>query len=143
MWLNRIATPQKISSNIKKYRTVFLKYWRVVNDKHFSRKTRMMHQTTFSLHTIPVQLAYRILDQVDDKTLFMSCPGVCQRLNAILGTYKPYLVTFHFFIVISFLSTPFWLVLLMIFLSIVDTGPTGLPVEALKSVGFWHIFYRF
>jgi hypothetical protein len=56
----------------------------------------MSHQTTLSLHTLPVQLVYRVLDHVDEKTIFMSCYGVCQRLNAIIDTYKPYQVSFHF-----------------------------------------------
>jgi hypothetical protein len=55
----------------------------------------MSHQTNVSLHTLPVQLVYCILDNVSGKTLFMSCYGVCRRLNDIMDTYKPYKVIFH------------------------------------------------
>ncbi|CAF4012030.1 unnamed protein product, partial [Rotaria sp. Silwood1] len=46
-----------------------------------------------SLHTLPVELIYRILDQFDDvSTIFWSLEGVCQRLNTILSTYQRYKV---------------------------------------------------
>lgn len=55
-------------------------------------------QMIMSLHTLPVDLVYRILDIVNEETLFMSCFGVCKRLNHILNTYPPYQVVFHFII---------------------------------------------
>jgi hypothetical protein len=60
----------------------------------FHNKKLMAHQTNLSLHTIPVQLVYQILDHIDNETLFKSCYGVCQRLNAIMDTYQPYQVIF-------------------------------------------------
>lgn len=47
----------------------------------------------YSLHILPIELVYRILDNVDNKTLFISCHGVCKRLNDILNTYHPYQVS--------------------------------------------------
>lgn len=49
-----------------------------------------------SLHTLPIELVYRILDNLNDKALFLSCYGVCQRLNDIIDTYRRYQVLFHF-----------------------------------------------
>ncbi len=47
-----------------------------------------------SLHTLPVELVYRILDNLDDLTLFVACRNVCTRLNAITETYHRYQVIF-------------------------------------------------
>jgi len=49
-----------------------------------------------SLHTLPVELVYRIFDNLDRKTLFLSCRGVCARLNDITDAYHRYQVIFHF-----------------------------------------------
>jgi hypothetical protein len=43
-----------------------------------------------SLHTLPVELVYRILDNLDQLTIFLSMGGVCARLNAIIDNYHPY-----------------------------------------------------
>ncbi len=47
-----------------------------------------------SLHTLPVELVYRILDNLNKKTIFLSLSNVCTRLNAIINTYHPYQVNF-------------------------------------------------
>ena len=151
---------------------ILLSYWRIVYDTHFPRQTVMSQQTKFSLHTLPVQLVYRILDNFDNKTLFMSCYGVCQRLNDIMDTYKPYQVIFHlisssvvryilFFktksiILVSFLGYSFeetgfiWKYLIFdcilrinTFYRILGTEPAGFPVEALKPVEVCRLFNRF
>ena len=44
------------------------------------------------LHTLPVELVYEILDQLDPLTIFFSCRNVCARLNAITDTYARYQV---------------------------------------------------
>jgi hypothetical protein len=68
-----------------------------VKRTRISKQTPAMStQMTLSLHTLPVELVYRILDNLDDKTIFMSCSNVCARLNAITGTYHRYQVTFDF-----------------------------------------------
>ena len=46
----------------------------------------------FSLHTLPVELVYRILDNLDNKTIFWSCQSVCTRLDDIINSYRPYQV---------------------------------------------------
>jgi hypothetical protein len=45
-----------------------------------------------SLHTLPVELVYRILDHLADESLFLSCGNVCRRLNDIIDTYHRYQV---------------------------------------------------
>lgn len=50
----------------------------------------------FSLHTLPVDLVYRILDHLDTETIFCALRNVCQRLNSITDTYRPYQVRFYF-----------------------------------------------
>ena len=52
-----------------------------------------------SLHTLPVELVYRILDNLDDITIVLSCRNVCVRLNAITDAYHRYQVLFHFIII--------------------------------------------
>ena len=49
-----------------------------------------------SLHTLPVELVFRILDNLDVLTIFWSLQSVCQRLNTILSVYHPYKVCLHF-----------------------------------------------
>ena len=48
-----------------------------------------------SLHTLPVHMVYRILDELDDKALFLSVQNVCQRLNTIINSYRRYQVHFN------------------------------------------------
>jgi len=81
----------------------------IQHTKHtFGRKTLMSHRTTFLLHTLPIQLIYQILDNLEENDIFMSFYGVCQRLNDIIDTYKPYQVTFHFIFLTALLSTLFF-----------------------------------
>ena len=48
------------------------------------------NKMNMSLHTLPVELVYRILDHLDHFTILMSCRNVCARLNAITNTYHRY-----------------------------------------------------
>ncbi len=51
-----------------------------------------------NLHTLPIEMVYRILDQFDDvSTIFWSLQNVCQKLNTILNTYQPYKVRLYLF----------------------------------------------
>ncbi|CAF1666064.1 unnamed protein product, partial [Adineta ricciae] len=43
-----------------------------------------------SLLTIPIEIVYRILDQMTPKNIMKSLREVCQRLNKIIDTYPPY-----------------------------------------------------
>lgn len=45
-----------------------------------------------SLHTLPVDVVYRVLDHLTDIELFLSIANVCQRLNNILHSYYRYQV---------------------------------------------------
>ena len=47
-----------------------------------------------SLHTLPVEIIYRILDDLDVDNILISCRNVCQRLNDIIDTYHRYRVIF-------------------------------------------------
>lgn len=44
------------------------------------------------LHTLPVELIYLILDQLDQLTILLSCRNVCVRLNAITDMYSRFQV---------------------------------------------------
>ncbi|CAF1108559.1 unnamed protein product [Adineta steineri] len=50
----------------------------------------MSSKTILSLHTLPVEMVYRILDNLNPSTIFWSMETVCQRLNAILDSYDRY-----------------------------------------------------
>jgi hypothetical protein len=65
---------------------------------HVFRKkpTSTSNNMTPSLHTLPVELIYRILDNVSDLTIFLSCRNVCARLNDITDTYNRYQVILGF-----------------------------------------------
>ncbi len=60
------------------------------------KTTSIYHKMSLSLHTLPVELVYRILDQLNDKALFVSCSNVCARLNNIINTYHRYQVIIDF-----------------------------------------------
>jgi hypothetical protein len=88
------------TQNTKEY----LKDNRVSQSTHIQAKhtytskeaTSTYNKMTLSLHTLPVELVYRILDNLDDLTLFMACRNICTRLNAITDTYYRYQVIFAF-----------------------------------------------
>jgi hypothetical protein len=66
----------------------------------------MSNKMASSLHTLPVELVYRIFDQLDELTIFWSCTNVCTRLDAIIDTYHPYQVIFSFLIIKSLAGVP-------------------------------------
>jgi hypothetical protein len=47
---------------------------------------------SLSRHTLPVELVYRILDHLNNKSIFLSCTNVCRRLNDIIDSYHRYQV---------------------------------------------------
>lgn len=55
-------------------------------------KRNVPQKLTASLQTLPVELVYRILDELDDSTLLRSCYHVCTKLNNIIDTYRRYQV---------------------------------------------------
>ncbi len=55
-----------------------------------------------SLLTLPIELVYRILDNLNNKTIFLSLSSVCTRLNTIINTYHPYQVNSSFITKLAF-----------------------------------------
>jgi hypothetical protein len=45
-----------------------------------------------SLLTLPAELVYRVLDNLNEKVIFLSLRNVCTRLNIIVDTYHRYQV---------------------------------------------------
>jgi hypothetical protein len=45
---------------------------------------------TPSLHILPIELVYRILDNLDELTILLTCRNVCTKLNVITDTYYRY-----------------------------------------------------
>ncbi len=64
--------------------------------RQFKRKILVFSKMTISLHTLPVEMIYRIFDNFNNKTILLSCYNVCTRLNQILDTYQRYQVIFGF-----------------------------------------------
>ncbi len=53
---------------------------------------------SLSLHLLPIEMIYRILDHLDMFNILMSCRNVCQRFNNIIDTYHQYQVILHSFL---------------------------------------------
>jgi hypothetical protein len=49
---------------------------------------------TPSLYTLPIELIYRILDILDNKTILFSFGNVCKRFHSIIHTYNQYKFNF-------------------------------------------------
>ena len=63
------------------------------NETHNSKETTLMaDKVTLSLLTLPIELVYRILDNLDELTILISARNVCTRLNLIIDTYHRYKV---------------------------------------------------
>jgi len=99
----------KINSKLLLVKERKNKYSKIIKSLYILSKLILEHVTTFmsnktflSLHTIPIETAYRIFDQLNDKALFLSAQNVCQRLNAIVKSYYRFHVkNFIFYIVRS------------------------------------------
>jgi hypothetical protein len=92
---------KKLHHHEKLHATLFIKEHlktnRASSTTTFHQKTTSIyHKMSLSLHTLPVELVYRILDQLNDKALFVSCSNVCARLNNIINTYHRYQVIIDF-----------------------------------------------
>jgi hypothetical protein len=62
----------------------------------------MSNKVILSLHTLPVELVYRILDHLDEFTFLCSMRNVCMRINAIVDNYHRYQVKFSFISIYDF-----------------------------------------
>jgi len=58
----------------------------------------MYKEVTLCLLTLPIELIYRILDNLDELTILLSMRNVCTRLNAITDTYHRYQVMLSCFL---------------------------------------------
>jgi hypothetical protein len=47
-----------------------------------------------SFANLPIELIYRILDQLDPLNILISVHGVCTQFDQIIDTYDPYQVNF-------------------------------------------------
>ena len=52
----------------------------------------MSDSNTPTLLVLPIEVIFRILDQLQPKDIFLSIFNVCGRLNAIIDAYHPYQV---------------------------------------------------
>ena len=50
----------------------------------------MSTNSMLNLLQLPIELLFRILDQLDELTIFISMRNVCRRLNAITDAYRRY-----------------------------------------------------
>lgn len=75
--------------------------------ERYSSKLSIEKKMTPSLHTLPAELIYQILDHLDPITILLSCRNVCLRLNAIIDTYRRYQVIFALIVNVPFLSNSF------------------------------------
>jgi len=46
------------------------------------------------MHTLPIEIIYRILDHLSDENIVLSIRNVCQRLDAIIDTSHRYKVIY-------------------------------------------------
>jgi hypothetical protein len=69
-----------------------------------SKIVPMSNKMTLSLATLPVELVYRILDNLDELTIHLSLYNTCSRLNTIINTYHQYRVNWSFILKFDFLS---------------------------------------
>ncbi|CAF1102759.1 unnamed protein product [Rotaria sordida] len=52
--------------------------------------TYMASKVHSSFLALPVEIVYRILDNLEPKTILLSLRNVCERLNKIIDTYPRY-----------------------------------------------------
>jgi hypothetical protein len=82
----------------------------IFNHTHFKEihnseeTTSMSNKTTPSLRTLPVEIVYRILDNLSPLTIILSLRDVCARLNLIIDKYYRYQVNFTFYLQVRFLA---------------------------------------
>lgn len=55
----------------------------------------MSDNMTLSLCSLPIEMVFRILDELDNRALFLSARDVCQSLNIMIDAYPRYQVKFN------------------------------------------------
>jgi len=63
-------------------------------------KYRTIMSTT--LHTLPLDIVYRIFDHLSDKELFFFTSNICQRLNSIQMSYHRFRVSAQYYLFPTF-----------------------------------------
>lgn len=48
-----------------------------------------------SLHTLPVEVLYRIMNHLDDFNILCTMRNVCTRINTIMDNYRRYKVNYQ------------------------------------------------
>ena len=71
----------------------------------------MSDRVPASLVALPIELVYRILDNMDELTMLGSARNVCARLNAITDTYHRYQVKLIFIIGSDFYDLQYFIYL--------------------------------
>ena len=67
----------------------------------FQIKTHLNQYRTImstSLHTLPLDIVYRIFDHLSDKDLFISATNICQRLNSVQISYHRFRVSAQYYL---------------------------------------------
>ena len=54
---------------------------------------------SLTLQNLPIEMVYRIMDHLNDKSLYLSFINVCQRLNRIIYSSQRYQVNHYIFLV--------------------------------------------
>lgn len=54
---------------------------------------------SYSLHTLPIEMVYRIMDHLEEATIYLSLRNVCQRLDKIVDSYRRYQVKSNLFLI--------------------------------------------
>jgi hypothetical protein len=67
----------------------------------------MTEKSILSLHTLPVEVVYRILDHLNKFNILWSMRNVCTRINTIVDTYQRYQVRFFVYFKILFFHLSF------------------------------------
>jgi len=52
---------------------------------------------SISLHTLPVEIIFRVFDHLSDRHLFLSTSNICLRLNAIQNSYHRFQVSTQYY----------------------------------------------
>jgi hypothetical protein len=55
-----------------------------------------------SLHTLPVELVYRILDYLNEFDIICSMQNVCVRINLVVDSYYRHQVKFFIYLIVRF-----------------------------------------
>ena len=90
------------------------KHYRLsVSSKHFISDISLNHlhqqtiykKMTASLHTLPIDLIYRILDDLSTNEIVLSTWNVCTRMNRVINSYTRFKVKSHFCLWIFFIMS--------------------------------------